>query len=339
MIYSIVLAFLLLFPVSLVSAQNQPLQVVATTTIIADVARNVGGDRVDVTALIPPETDAHAFEPDPQDLLSVAQADVLLINGAGLEENLLDLVANAATVEPVVVSYGVPVLATADGTALGRLGIDIDCDAHDETQEEVPPGSEDEHGLCDPHIWWNPLNVQQWAENIAAAFAAADPSNAETYSANAEAYNQKLADLDASISDNLSFLKPDQRVLALHHEFLRYFADRYNFTILGTVLPGASTLAEANPRDLADLLARIRSSGVPVIITEDTDTSGVVEQLAADLNGVSVLRLAAGSLSLPEGPASDYIDYMTVNVQALSFAYEPPVDFGANADNFSESGG
>lgn len=355
MFRSIVLAFLLIFPASLVSAQESPLQVLATTTLIADVARNVGGDLVEVTALVPPESDSHAFQPTPQDLLRVSQAQVLLINGAGLEESLLDLVENAATVEPVVVSYGVEMLSTEDDAPLGRLGIDVDCgddaDAHDHDDEaddhddeaehdEVEHAhdeSEHAHGICDPHVWWNPLNVQHWALNIAAAFAEADPTNAETYHANADAYNATLVELDQNIALNLEFIPEAERVLVLHHNFLRYFAARYNFELIGTLLPGGSTLAEANPRDLAALLERIQASGVPVIITEDTDTSGLVESLVADLQDVEMLRLAAESLSLPEGPMTNYIDFMTVNVQALGFAYEEPVDFGAESDDFSEA--
>lgn len=341
MLYSIVLAFLLLFPASILSAQDDPLQVVATTTLIADVARNVGGDLVEVTALVPPESDAHAFQPDPQDLLGVSQADVLLVNGAGLEESLLDLVENAATVEPVVVSYGVEMLSSEDGTAQGRLGFDVDCGGdHDVLEHDAGDGHDEHaHGLCDPHVWWNPLNVQQWSANIAAAFAQADPAHAETYLANAETYNRQLAELDESIALSLDFIPEAERVLVLHHNFLRYFAAHYGFEVIGTVLPGASTLAEARPRDLADLIDRIQDSGVPVIISEGTDSSGVVDSLAADIEGVTVLRLYAESLSLPEGPASGYIDFMTVNVQALSFAYETPVDFGADSDNFSEGGG
>jgi zinc/manganese transport system substrate-binding protein len=343
-ILTIVLAFCLLVP-SLSLAQASPLNVIATTTLIADVAQNVGGDLVTVTALMPPGADAHAFVPDPRDVAMVADADVVLVNGANLEESLLDVVTNAAAVDVTVVSTGVDMLAFgagqahdehemeaehdhadegeehASGEILGKLGIDLDCGADDSHEAEDEGEDEHEHGPCDPHVWGNPLNVAVWAENIADALAAADPVNAETYRANATAYREQLTALDAELETLLADIPQAQRVLVTNHEFLGYFSARYDFELIGTVMPGGSTLAEPAPADIAALIDLIRDEGVPAIFAEVSDSSTLAEVIAGDVGqSVAVVTLYSGSLSAADGPAATYQDYMRYNAQAIANA-------------------
>jgi zinc/manganese transport system substrate-binding protein len=220
------------------SAQGEPLHVVATTTIIADVARNVGGDLVEVTALIPMDADVHAFQPTPNDAALIADADILLVSGAGLESFLGELIENVGGVQPVVVSNGIEMLAFGEheeehtedthqheaAEHIGVLGVDAECE-HEEEHEV----DEHEHGGCDPHVWTDPNNVKIWAANIAEAFAAADGMNAETYAANAAAYIEQLTALDTEVREILSSIPEDQRILVTNHEFLSYFAHTYDF--------------------------------------------------------------------------------------------------------------
>ncbi len=322
----IVLCFTGIIPTN---AQAEPLTVVTTTSLIADVARNVGGDLVSVTALVPPDTDIHAFQPAPQDVALVAQADVVLVNGAGLEGFVTGIIENAAGVEPLVVSNGIEVLAFgehghdhdedenhADDKHLGVLGQDAACEAGE--QEE---GEDDHaHGSCDPHFWTNPQNVMVWAENIAQAFASTDPANAEAYHANAAAYLEQLAALDAEVEALLAEIPEENRVIVTNHEFLAYFAKRYGFEIVGVVIPGGTTLAEPAPQDVAELIETIEHEGVRAIFVEVSDAGRLAQVIAGDAGSVQVVTLYSDSLSSADGPAATYLDYMRHNAAAIAAA-------------------
>ncbi len=309
-----------------VHAQGEPLRVVATTTIIADVAQNVGGDLVHVTALIPLDADVHAFEATPSDVAQVADAAVLLVNGAGLESFLGDLIENAGGVQPVVVSNGIEMLAFADhedheheGTEhIGVLGANAECeDEHAEHEESDHEEEEHDHGGCDPHVWTDPNNVKIWATNIADAFAAADPANAEVYAANAAAYIEQLTALDTEVQAMLADIPADQRILVTNHEFLRYFAHAYEFEVVGVVLPGGSTLAEPNPQELAALVEIIRAEGVPAIFTEISASSQLADVVAEETGIDVVMGLYSDSLS---EAATTYLDYVRANAQTIADA-------------------
>jgi len=327
----ILLSFLLTIPVE---AQNQTLKIVATTTMIADAARNIGGDLVEVVSLIPPDSDVHAYDPTPIDTALVAQADVVLVNGAGLESFLGGLMENAASVEPVIVSNRIEILpfgehpheeateeaASADDHAeyLGVLGQDVECEVHEEAHEEGE--EEHEHGSCDPHVWTDPKNVMIWAENIGEAFAAADPAHGETYRANAAAYIEHLTALDTEVSDILSIIPDERRILVTNHEFFSYFAKAYDFELIGRVIPGGSTLAEPDPQQLADLVTLVRAEGVPAIFAEVSANDRLAEVIANETSINVVTAIYSDSLSAADGPASTYIDYLRYNAQVIAEA-------------------
>jgi zinc/manganese transport system substrate-binding protein len=317
---------------SFAQAQSQPLRVVATTTIIADVARNVGGDLVEVTALIPADSDVHAFQVTPNDVVMVADADVLLINGVGLEAFLGNLLENAGDVEPVVVSNGIEVLAFGeheqhedeateeahqDDEHVGVLGVDAEC----ALEEEHEAGEDEhEHGSCDPHVWTDPNNVKIWATNIAEAFAEADPANAETYVANAAAYVEQVTALDDEVREILSAIPEDRRILVTNHEFLGYFAHAYDFEVVGVVIPGGSSLSEPNPQEIAELIEMIREEGVPAIFTEVSASDQLASVIAQEADISVVTTLYSDSLSSEDGPASTYIDYLRSNAETIAQA-------------------
>jgi zinc/manganese transport system substrate-binding protein len=315
-----------LIGIGTVAAQPTPLDVVATTSLIADVARNVGGDRVNVTALIPGGTDVHAFEPTPQDVLAVSQADVLLVNGAGLEAFLGRLVENAGNVEPVVVSNGVPMLPFGDHDhvehdeheTLGLLGEAGVCE--DEHHDEHEAEEAHEHANCDPHVWTDPHNVQVWAANIAAAFAVADPANADAYHANADAYIAQLDALDAEIREILSTIPHEGRILVTNHEFFGYFAHAYDFEVVGVVIPGGTTLNDPDPQALARLIRLVAEEGVPAIFAEVSAVPVLAETVAQEASITVVADIYSDSLSDPDGPAATYLDYMRHNAQTIATA-------------------
>lgn len=337
--YATLSIFILLsfMPVLPVNAQNKKLNVVATTTMIADVARNIGGSLVNVVALTPPDSDVHAYQPTPIDTSLVAQADVVLVNGAGLESFLGGLMENAASNEPAVVSNGIQILAfgehpavavneesasteePTDGEYLGVLGADLECEAHEE-ETHVEGEEEHEHGGCDPHVWTDPKNVMIWADNIAEAFAAADPEHSDTYHANAVGYKEQLTALDTEVNDILSVIPDERRILVTNHEFFGYFAHAYHFQVIGTVIPGGSTLAEPDPQQLADLVQLVETEGVPAIFAEVSANDQLAEVIASETGIDVVTTIYSDSLSAVDGPASTYIDYLRYNAQTIADA-------------------
>lgn len=313
----IVLAFILVVA-GTIRAQEPTLNVVATTTLIADVARNVGGDLVAVTALLPANADSHAYQPTPGDIVTVAEADLLLVNGAGYEAFLNTLLDNAALAEVVVVSDGVTVREAGEDEPGRVLGEETTCEAdEDHEHEETEAEGEHEHGPCDPHVWMNPQNVAIWTDNMAEAFAAADPANADTYRANADTYKQQLAALDAEIEQMVSAIPEDRRVLVTNHEFLGYFADRYGFEVVGTVLPGVTTGIEPSPQALTALIELVEAEGVSAIFAEVSANSQLAEVVAQETGIDVVTTLYSESLSEADGPAATYLDFMRTNAQTI----------------------
>ncbi|MEZ4668939.1 MAG: metal ABC transporter substrate-binding protein [Anaerolineae bacterium] len=318
---TIVLVFTLM-SVGVVSGQDSHLRVVATTTILADVAQQVGGELVDVTTLVPANSDVHAFEPTPQVVQQIADADVVLVVGIGLESFMGDLVDNAASVQPKVVSNGIEMLAFgehgSDGeNAMGMLGDEGVCeDAHHDEAEAHE--EEHEHGSCDPHVWTDPTNVMVWANNIAEIYGAVDTAHADVYRANAEQYIETLKALDAEVTDILTVIPDGRRKLVTNHEFFGYFAHHYGFEIVGVVVEGGTTLAEADPQQLTALAQTIKEAQVPAIFIEFS-ANPQLAQAVADETGVSVITsIYSDSLSEADGPASTYADYMRYNARAIA---------------------
>jgi ABC-type Zn uptake system ZnuABC Zn-binding protein ZnuA len=311
------------------AAEETALTVVATSNILADVASHVGGDLVSVTALIPPGADGHAWQPTPADVLKVAQADLVLAVGIGYETFLGGLAENAANVPQVIVSNGIGILpfgghdhegeehAEEHIGIYGEPGVCEDRAEEDHAEESGENGHE--HGDCDPHVWTDPNNVIIWANNIAEAFAAADPANAETYRAGAAAYADELKTLDAEIEHVLAVVPEERRVLVTNHEFLSYFAHRYGFRVVGGIL-GGSTLDEPDPQELADLVETIRALNAPAIFAEVSASSRFADVIASEAGITVVSDLYSESLSGADGPASTYADYLRYNAQKIAEA-------------------
>lgn len=343
----------LLLATSVVHAQDDRLHIIASFTILADVAQNVAGDAADVSTLIPVDADPHAFTPAPSNLAAVTDADVVLISGINLEAGLLEAIEGAlGSKTPVVASSCVPVLPfgeaeehdpESEGTeatampesdacaanaaeldaigavppayeTLGRLE-SITC-AGDEHDHEAEGEHAHEEGSCDPHVWFNPYNVQLWALTIRDALSAADPANAATYAANAAAYVQQLESLKTELDTMLSALPQENRVLVTDHEALGYFASTYGFTVVGLVVPGVSTAAEPSAVQIAQLIDTIRAEGVPAVFAGVTVSPQLAEQVATDA-GASFYTLYTESLSAPDGAAPTYLDFMRYNMQTI----------------------
>lgn len=282
-------------------ASGEKLKVVATTNIIADVIERVGGDRVDLTALVPQGADPHTFEPTPRDVAAVSAAHVVFANGAGLEEFLGSLLESAgATEHTVYLAHGIELYETE----------------HDE-EGDVEEGEEEHaHEEGDPHLWTDPNNVMVWVDTIQAALEMLDPEHAAVYEANAEAYTAELETLDAWIRDQVAQIPPERRRMVTDHQLFAYFTEAYGFEQVGAVIPAYSTMAEPSAKELAALEDAIRELDVRAVFVGSTVNSSLAQRVAED-TGTRLVPLYTGSLSEQGGPADTYIDYMRYNVQAI----------------------
>jgi ABC-type Zn uptake system ZnuABC Zn-binding protein ZnuA len=231
------------------------LRVVATTTQVADLAANVGGDRVRVTSLLKPGIDPHDYEPSPADIDAIAHADLVLENGVGLEAWLGDTIDSSG--------FDGPVADTSQGLRLRMVG-----------------------GAADPHIWQNPRNAERMAANIERGLAAADPSAAATFQANLAAYTRQLQALDSEVQRQIDSLA--NKRLVTNHDAFGYYIDRYGLQLVGSVIPSFDTSAELSGRDIRDLVAKIKATRVKAIFSETSLPPRTAETIGREA-GVKVV--------------------------------------------------
>jgi ABC-type Zn uptake system ZnuABC Zn-binding protein ZnuA len=288
----LVLAGLLLFTAcggGTPAATGGRLQVLATTSIVADVVAQVGGKYITLTVLLPAGADPHAFSPQPQDAAALADADIIFANGAGLETFLPPLLdSGGATGKVVEVSTGI-------------------------TLQPLPGG---DASAGDPHTWMDPNNVLLWTQNIAAALSSADPAHAADYAANAAAYAASLRDLDAWVRAQVEQVPPANRMLVSDHAVLGYFAARYGFTQAGSITGSFSSEAAPSAQELAALEDKIRADGVRAIFVTEASNQSLADQVARD-TGIQSVWLYHASLTEASGPAPTYLDFMRYNVNAI----------------------
>jgi len=286
--------FALLTLVACAAPTPRPLKVLAAETFLADIGQNVAGDRLQIEALLPLDADPHSFEPTPNDVRRVADCTVLIVNGAGFEEFLNRILANAGGNRQVIdASAG---LTSRKPTANEILDADR-------------PG--------DPHFWLDPSNVVKYVENIRDALAQVDPAGATTYKSNADAYIANLKQLDQAIAEQVKTVPAERRKIVTNHESFGYFADRYGFQIIGTIVPSVSTGAAPSAQQIARLIDQIRQSGTRVIFLEAGANPQLAKQIAQETGVRIVTNLYTHSLTAPNGVAPTYIEMMKHNVKTI----------------------
>lgn len=282
--------------------------VVVTTGIWGDVVRNVTcGDLVEVEVLIPDGADPHGFEPSLADRGAMDAADLVVINGLELEEGLVDTL-------DAVADAGTPIVAVAD--AIEPLAAP-DTDEDHATEEDE---DHDDHGGVDPHVWMDPVRVAEALPALADRVAEAASLDREQLDPCVDAYVGELRALDEEIRELLEGIPAARRNLVTNHEALGYFADRYDFRVIGTVIPASSTLAESNPAQLEALAEVIREVGTPAIFAEDQQSTSDADALAASLDGVEVVTLFTGALGGADVGADTYIGMLRVDAQRIADA-------------------
>jgi len=283
--------------VSRQTSENQKLKVLATTTIVADVVAQIGGEAIELVVLLPPGTDPHTFDPAPQDVASVADAQVVFANGAGLEEFLEPLLESAGAENKVIyLSEGIPLLQ------------------FDSVHDEDDP----EHGNenADPHTWTDPNNILIWVNNIEQAISELDPNNSDLYKQNAEIYAAEIKELDAWIREQVEQIPIESREIITDHVQFAYFAEEYGFNQIGAIISGYSTLAEPSAQELASLEDAIKEYNVKAIFVGKTVNPSLANRIAAD-TGIQIVFLYTGSLTEKGGEADTYLDYIRYNVSAI----------------------
>jgi ABC-type Zn uptake system ZnuABC Zn-binding protein ZnuA len=312
--------------------QDPPLRVVATTSIVADVVRQVGGEAIDLSVLLPVGTDTHAFEPSPQDISRVAEADLVFANGAGLEEFLGPLLENAGgDARLVAVSDGIALREGEHESEVHESGSVEDEAGHTAEQgqaagaEEQPgehEGDEAHEHTLDPHTFTDPNNVLIWTQNIEKALKEMDPQNAELYAGNAEQYRQELVELDAWVRERVERIPANRRLLVTDHQVFTYFAEEYGFEQVGAIIPAFSSVAEPSAREIAQLEDAIHELDVKAIFVGAGMAPSLAERIAAD-TGTRLVRVYTESLSEEGGEADNYLDYVRYNVNAIVGALHP----------------
>lgn len=281
------------------------LTVMATTTIIGDVVSGVAGDDARVEVLTPVGADPHDFQPSARQVAAINKADLVVSIGLGLEEGLED-VLEAAVDDGVDRVELAPLLDPLPFRASG----------HDEDHDEEPGDHED--GV-DPHVWMDPLRMAEAARIIAARLSTLDPSI--DWKAQAELYAKDLVGADEEIAEILSSIPASHRKLVTNHDSLGYFATRYDFAVVGVVIPGGSTLGEPSSEGIADLIEVMRREGVRVLFGETTQPGALADAVADELGeDVRVVELFTGSLGEPGSGAETLIDMLVVNAQRVAEA-------------------
>lgn len=292
---SFILILILLISCSSPESQQVPSslpRVLAAESFLADITKNIAGDRLEVDTLIPSGIDPHSYQPTPSDVAKINRSHVLVINGAGLEEFLDDLIEN--TNEDAVI-----VEASAG------------------LEPRTPEESEDLDHAVDPHFWLDPNNVIIYVENIRNGLITADPRGEEIYTRNADTYIDRLVDLDMWIKEQMEAIPEEDRLLVTDHESFGYFADRYGFKVIGAIVPSVSSGASLSAKELAGLIDSIRVSGAKAIFLESEANVRIAEEIARETGILIAPPLATHSSLEKNGSTDSYIEMMEYNTQVI----------------------
>lgn len=290
--------------------------VVVTTNILGDVVGNLVGDDARLEVVMPLGSDPHEFEPSAQQASSMREADALIANGYGFEESIVDAIEAAE-------EDGVPVLEA--GTEVETLEFEGEHAEHSEEEGEhaEAEGEHDEPaaGSADPHWFTDPERMTTAVEAMAEFLADNVDGIAEAVAARAEDYAGELRTLSGEMSDTLSHVPTERRKLVTNHEVFGYFADRFDFEVVGAVIPSGTTLAEPSAGELAELAELIEEEEVPAIFGETNQPEQLAESLADEVGSeVEIVPLFTESLGQNGSGAETYLDMMRTDAELITEA-------------------
>ncbi|MBI5321789.1 metal ABC transporter substrate-binding protein [Bradyrhizobium sp.] len=268
-------------------ARAEPLKVVATFSILGDLVRNVGGDNVDVTTLVGPDSDAHVYSPTPADARKIADAKLIVVNGLGFEGWLPRLVQSSGSKAKIVTASG--------GISPLRLG-----------------------SAADPHAWQSVTNAKIYVANISAALAAADPAAAGQIVKNTQAYLARLDALDREVREAVEKLPPAGRKVISTHNAFGYFASAYGIEFVAPL--GVSTESEPSARDIAKIITQVKQAKIPAVFLENVTDPRLMQRIAAETGARVGGTLYSDGLTGEKGDAPTYIDMVRHNIKVLTRA-------------------
>ncbi len=257
------------------------LKILASTSFLADIAQNIAGDRVEIEPLLSYGADPHAYQAAPSDVRRIAESDLLILNGIEYEHFAESLLENAGRERLVVEAT----------TGLKQNG-------------------------DDPHMWLDPNLVIVYVENIRDGLIEVDPQGSEVYKSNAASYITELRDLHSWIVEQVGQIPTEHRLLVTNHEALGYFAERYGFEIVDSILPSFSSEAGASAQEIAATIDAIRATGAPAIFLDEVENADLADQIALETGVKLVDDLHLESLT-PGPPAGTYVDMMKHNVSQI----------------------
>ncbi len=293
------------------------LNVITTVSPITNIIYNVGGDRINLTGIVPEGVNSHTFEPAPSDARRLAQADLIFVNGLNLEEPTLKLAE--ANLKP-----------DAEIIRLGEQTITPDQYTYDFSFPK-------EAGSPNPHLWPNPLYALRYAEIARDALVRRDPANADIYRRNYDAFRARIGALDKAIQETIASIPAQNRKLLTYHDSWAYFAPRYGMTVIGAIQP--SDFAEPSAREVADLITQLKGEHVPAIFGSEVFPSPVLEQIAREAGVQFVDTLRDDDLpGEPGDPNHSYIGLMVEDVRIMAGALGGSPDLIASFDTCNVPG-
>jgi zinc/manganese transport system substrate-binding protein len=279
--------------------------IVVTTNILGDIVTQAVGDLAEVEVIMPIGSDPHDFSPSARQAESMENADLLVVNGAGFEEGMIGIIEQ-------VESSGTRVFEFADHLELLELDGD---DEHSDDEHS------DEHDGSDPHVWTDPSRMITAVEAFGAEFATMEGVDATAVEAQVQSYIDELAALDAEMEQTLSSIPAENRVLVTNHEVFGYFADRFEFEVVGAVVPSLTTNAEPSTAEVEALVELIEREQIPAIFADTSSPIRLAEAIASStVNDVEVVVLFSESLGKPGSGAETYIGMMSANAALIANA-------------------
>jgi zinc/manganese transport system substrate-binding protein len=299
------------------SADGDLPRIVVTTNILGDIVTQTVGDLAEVELIMPVGSDPHDFAPSAKQAESMENADLLVTNGAGFEEGMIDIIEQ-------VESSGTTVFEFADHVELLELGEEDHSEEEDHSDEEEDHSEEEDghgHSGGDPHIWTDPSRMVSAVEAFGVALSELEGIDAAAAEAQVQAYVDELVALDAAMEETLSVVPPENRVLVTNHEVFGYFADRFDFDVVGAVIPSLTTSAEPSTAEVEALVELIEREQIPAIFAETSGSTQLADAIAESAgNEVEVVVLYSESLGETGSEADTYIGMMATNATLIANA-------------------
>jgi zinc/manganese transport system substrate-binding protein len=267
------------------------MKVAASFSILGDMVKQVGDDRIDVVTFVGPNGDAHVYEPAPADAKALSESKILFINGLGLEGWMTRLENSSGFKGKVV---------TASTGVNPRKMV------------------EDEKTITDPHAWQSLANGKIYAANIRDALIAADPAGKATYEANAKKFIDGMTAMEANVKAAVAKMPPERRKIITTHDAFGYFGSAYGMEFIAP--EGVSTESEASAQDVAKIITQIKKEHIPAVFLENVTDSRLLDQIASETGAKIGGTLYSDALSAPDGPAGNYLDMFRNNIDTLSTA-------------------